>query len=372
LSQSPGVVIQTVDSSFFLKAPKAHPSRVYVVSYRDGSIRSFSGAPAWADRASSRFCYIVDTSEQYASNRCTLTSAVDAYAFSVELSVTWRVTDPEAAVRADLGNGSELVLAAVQDHAWQIARRYAPEESAAAEAAVRSAFSAGLFLDAGITVLRAVARFHADDSVTATTRALDEDTVQATLEGRRLARLREAFDGSDMSAMLLHLAQHPDDTGSVLAMIKAAPEAEHDRHMALLDRLLAHDLINDADAQPFRDIAASGLGKVSGRPALAQVTMVPIARPKPPLGLPPGIASGGGAPAVPGAGAAPASPGGTAPAAGPGPGGGQAVTPGPVTGELVVEAEDDPGTGTAASPPGSATGGVVDWKPLKKPARGSA
>ena len=115
-------MIQAVDAGFFTAPPKAHPSRVYVVSYRDGHLRSFSGAPSATDRIAARFCYIVDTSEQHSTNTCTVTSAVDAYSFSVELSATWRVTDPEAAVRADLSDGSGLVLATLQDTVWQIAR----------------------------------------------------------------------------------------------------------------------------------------------------------------------------------------------------------------------------------------------------------
>jgi hypothetical protein len=64
VAQSSGVILRTVDSGFFNASPKAHPSNIYVVSYRDGRIRSFTGAPSAGDRWGSRYCYIVDTAER--------------------------------------------------------------------------------------------------------------------------------------------------------------------------------------------------------------------------------------------------------------------------------------------------------------------
>lgn len=57
------VVIQAVDAGFFDAPPKALPGNVYVVSYRDGHLRSFSGVPSYADRISCRFCFLVDTTD---------------------------------------------------------------------------------------------------------------------------------------------------------------------------------------------------------------------------------------------------------------------------------------------------------------------
>jgi hypothetical protein len=377
LATSSGAVIQTVDAGFFTAPPKAHPSRVYVVSYRDGHLRSFSGAPSAAERISSKFCYLVDTSEQYASSTCTVTSAVDAYSFSVELTAAWRVTDPEAAVRADLSDGSSLVLGSLQDTVWQIARSFQPDRAASAESAVRASLEGAIPLGAGITVLRAVARFRADAAVTKATVSRDTAAHEGTLERERMALLRDMFDGSEASALVLHLLRHPGDTGSALTTLKdnrekeqalrlALQDRDRQHYLAILDRALDNNLINDADAQPLRDLL---FGQSAGAGLTGSAAMVPIAS-KPALSLPPGVTASGTAAAL--SNGAPGSAQAT---------GGQAPSsPSPVVQGYVVEdvpvsgpVEDAGPTAPApASPasPGAAPGGVREWKPLKKRGQG--
>lgn len=398
MAASSGAVITAVDAGFFNAPPKAHPTTVYVVSYRDGHLRSFSGAPTFADRISSKFCYMVDTSEQHSSNTCTVTSAVDAYSFSVELSATWRVTDPETAVRANLTDGSELVLGSLEDMVWQIARGYEPGRAAAAEGAVRARLSRPVPLAAGITVLRAAARFRADAAVTEATRGMDSDTHQGNLERQRMARLQGMFDGTESGALMMHMLQHPEDTGSVLSMMKDNREKEQalrlnllegDRrhYLAMLDRALENNLINDDDAQPLRDMLfhpAAGAALSSG-----SVSMVPIA-PRPALSLPPGVgpagSAAGGPASAPQAPYQLAQPGQAQPGqassgqAQPGQAGAGASPP--VAQGYVVEDVLDSGPArqpgpAAAEPAGpdpaaNAAGGVKNWRPLKKPGQGPA
>lgn len=371
MANSSGAVIQAVDAGFFTAPPKAHPSRVYVVSYRDGHLRSFSGVPSAGDRRSSKFCYIVDTSEQHVTTTCTVTSADDAYAFSVELSAAWRVTDPEAAVRADLSDGSSLVLGSLQDIVWQVGRRFQPDRAADAESAVRTRLARETPLAAGITMLRGAARFRADAAVTSA--RVDRDTAahQGDLELQRMALLRDMFDGSEAGALMLHLLKHPDDTGSVLATLKgnrdqdqalrlALLDRDRQHYLAMLDRALDNNLITDADAQPLRDLL---FGQPTGGGLTGSVAMVPIAS-RPPLALPHGVSASEPAPA-----AWPAVTHGyvveDVTATGP------ATSPPPPRGSVAEDA--DPDSAAAAGPAsGSAPGGVRTWKPLKKPGQGPA
>jgi hypothetical protein len=396
LAGSSGAVIKAVDAGFFNAPPKAHPTTVYVVSYRDGHLRSFSGAPTFADRIQSKFCYMVDTSEQHSANTCTVTSSDDAYSFSVELSATWRVTDPEAAVRANLTDGNSRVLGSLEDLVWQTARGYEPGRAAAAEGAVRARLSRPVPLEAGITVLRAAARFRADAAVTEATRGLDSDKHQGNLERQRMARLQSMFDGSEASALMMHMMQHPEDTATVLGMLKDNREKEQalrlgllegDRrhYLAMLDRALENNLINDDDAQPLRDMLfnpAAGASLSSG-----SVSMVPIA-PRPALSLPPGAGPAGGAAATgpvtaPQAPYGQAQPGqaqyGQAPQGQAQYGQAGAAAP-PVAQGWVVEdvVDSGPASGAPASPAdsaaaeqagpgpaGNAPGGVRKWRQLK-------
>ena len=287
MPKSSGVILQTVDASFFLAPPKAHPSNIYVVSYKDGGVRSFTGAPSAGDRWGSRFCYIVDTAEHQAANSCTVQSSVDAYAFTVEVAATWRVTDAETVVRAGVTDGNTVVLGWIQDEIWQIGRTFPPESAAAAEIATRTALAGVRVLAQGITVLRATARFRADSRLTEGRLRLDEDALKGQLEERGIDRLRR-LDGSDESAIREHLLRHPDDTGSVLQMLSAGRERDQALRLTLLKEALDHGFITDADAQPFRDLLLGGQGHQIAAPG-----GTPLSGPKPPLSLPPGVSVAG-------------------------------------------------------------------------------
>ena len=253
MSKSSGVILQTVETGFFNSPPKAQASNIYVVSYRDGRVQAFTGVPSLNDRWGSRFCYIVDTAERRVRDSFTVPTMTDAYSFTVEAEATWRVTSPEAVVRAGLTDGNEVVLARLKDELWVIGRDYYPEDAAGAEAAARSALSGARGLDEGVTILRATARFQVDAHLTTATIERDADTHQGTLDGQRMGRLRQMLDGSDEAMVMMHLLQHPDDTASVLQMMADARDKNQAVRLGLLDRMLEHDLITDADAQPLRD-----------------------------------------------------------------------------------------------------------------------
>ena len=341
MAQSSGVILQTIDSRLFVAPPKVHPHNAYVVSYRDGGVRLFSGAPSIADRLGGRYCYIVDIAEHRVTGSCTVPSLIDAYAFTVEVEATWKVTDPVAVVSANLADGNEVVLAHLKDELWVIGRQYLPENAGAAEAAARNTLPPVSALAEGITVLRSAARFRTDSHLTAAVLDMDAGRHQGNLDAQRMQQLRQWFDGSEESAILLHLLQHKDDTGTVLQMLANGQDKAQAMRLALLDRMLEHKLITDADAQPLRD-------QVMGPSVAPPVTMKPIkGRPAPPA-LPPAVAGS----IVP----EPAPPGAAAPPAGP-------------------VAEDQP-TRSPGRPPapsgdaeadhtGNAPGGVREWKQLK-------
>lgn len=282
MSQSSGVILQTVESRLFSAPPKAHPSNIYVVSYNDGSIRAFTGAPSAADRLRSRFCYIVDTAERRVRNSFTVPTSTDAYAFTIEVEATWKVTNPEAVVRANLSDGNEIVLARLRDELWVIGRDYSPEDAAGAEMAARSALSRTRELDEGLTILRAAARFQVDARLIAAVIERDQDTHQGNLDWQKMGRLRQMVDGSDDAVVLLHLMQHPDDTSSVLQMMADARDKNQAVRLGLLDRILEHNLITDADAQPLRDA-------VLGQPISSSVVKM---RPIIPRAMPSALPSG--------------------------------------------------------------------------------
>ncbi len=353
MAQSSGVILRTVDSGFFNAPPKAHPSNIYVVSYSDGRIRSFTGAPSAADRWGSRYCYIVDTAERRVQKSFSIPTSVDAYSFTTEVEATWKVTDPEAVVRANLSDGNVVVLARLQDELWIVGRQFAPQDVAGAEVAARSALRRLRDLDEGITVLRSSARFREDRHLSTAVLERDQDTHQGSREERRMQLLRRLVNGSDESVLLIHLMQHPDDTATVLQIMSDARDRNQTAQFGLLDRLLDHHLITDADAQPLRD-------RVLGAPSTPPATMRPITSRATPPALPPTAPPPAATP-VPATPGPQAAAGGTAPA------------------KKVYVVGDADVTGQAAAPdpqpgpdPAAPTGGVKKWKSVKKnPPQGS-
>ena len=350
MPQSSGVILRTVDSGFFSALPKAHPSNIYVVSYSDGRIRAFTGAPSATDRWGSRYCYIVDTAERRVRSTFIVPTSVDAYSFTAEAEATWKVTNPEAVVRANLSDGNEVVLAGMRDQLWTTGRRFRPEDAAGAETAAHSALLQLRELDEGITILRSTARFRVDSRLTAAVLERDQDTHQGNLDEQKMLRLRRMVEGSDEAMVLFHLLQHPEDTGTVLQMMIEARDRNQTVQLGLLDRMLEHNLITDADAQPLRD---SVLGRVAN--PNPQVTMRPIA----PRAAPPAL------PASPGPPSATSSP--PSPAPGPakkvyGVGDDPTLPPSSPTGP-VKPLEPDPPPAPGPAPP---AGGVKKWKSLRK------
>lgn len=287
MTESSGLILQTVDVGFFTAPPRAQPTSVYVISYRDGRTRSFTGTPSPRDRRGSHHCYIVDTTEHRARASDSVPTARDEYTFTVDVEATWKVTDPEAVVRKGTANGDDAVLARLWDEVWVISRQFAADRPGPAEMAARSALAAVRDLDEGITVLRATARFRMDSRLQGGAIKLDEDRLEGTLAGNQMIRLREWFDGSEHAAIIGHLRQHPDDTGSVLQLMREDRKQNQQVHLDLLKDMIERGFITDADAQPLRD-AILGFAVPGGALGTARGPVSPGSS-QPPLGLPSGL-----------------------------------------------------------------------------------
>lgn len=371
MAESSGLILTTVDVSFFTAPPRAQLASVYVISYRDGSVKAFTGTPSAGDRRSSRSCYIVDTAEHRVSATYSVPSAKDAYSFTVDVEATWKVTNPEAVVRKNTANGDEVVLAHLKDEIWVTSRQFPANSPGPAEMAARTALARLRDLDEGITILRAAARFRTDSRLQDGDVAIDEDALQGTLAGNRMARLRNWFDGSEHAAILSHLLQHPDDTGSVLQLMRDDRNQKQQVHLDLLKDMLDRGFITDDDAQPLRDalLGFTQRGGALGAPALGSSATGSSAGAKPPLALPAHLGPVSGASSsssgAPDPARSPASsvrddPDG--PASNSGGPGAQSGQPGAQAGGAGTQ------TGGAAKSGGAAakSGGVANWRPLPR------
>lgn len=342
MADSSPVILQQIDAGLTSSMPKPRPDAVFVLSYSGGVLKTFTRTPPMSKRMGSKYCYVVDTSERHTGGTLRIPARGDVYFFAVTFDSNWQVTDPQIVIRRNVRDGDAVVAGYLEDALWRMSRSYPPDDVQGAEDEARQSLRAPFDLDGGLTVTRLSLRLTLDERQSGAAVEVDADIQAGRLAGSRVQRLRNLLDG-DESFLLLHLAQHPDDTGSVLQMLAAARERGEQSRLGLLDRMLDRGFIQDADIGPLRD-------SILGNP---NASALPPGRPVPPAALPPGPV--------------PAQPVGL-----PDTGSSGAATTGRAAGGAATAPNEDE-VGTAAAPP-LAPGNVKTWKPVgpRRPDRGPA
>lgn len=268
-------ILQRHESGWLTSAPKVGATEVYVLSYHDGRLQAFLRRPGFAERAGSRYCYVIDTSEQRTAWSFTAPSRRDAYYFTVFADVTWRVNDPEGLVRSGSQDAIQVIRTSIEDEMWYIARGFLPDDSAGAERACRQAAAMLDTRPAGLVVSRAVTRVTTDKSLTDATRHTgqelhrnDIDRIHRQLEDDRVNHLRALMQGDD-SMILLHLANNRADTGGVISMLMEARQRGESARSELFDKMVSNGFIQDSDVQGLRDSLLGSMGPRT--PALPQL-----------------------------------------------------------------------------------------------------
>jgi hypothetical protein len=325
---APKAIVQRHDSNWLTTSPVVGAAQVYVLSYKDGRLVAFTRRPTFADRVGSTFCYVVDTAEQRTSFSTTAPSRQDAYPFTVQADVVWRVVDAEALVRSGVDDAAQVVRSAVDDQLWTVGRRFAPDDAAGAEQAGRQAFPANSAVSSGLALVRVLVRMTPYAGLTGAVRQADSvrhdgaiGLLKMQQESDRMHHMRTLLDG-DESLLLLHLANNRSDTGSVIQLMLEARQRGETTRMELFDRMVANNFIQDADVEPLRRalLGGSGPGMLTPTVGLTSSSMRAIipGDPVPPAAASPstGGATGSVPPPAPAAGAGPADNGTPDPAGG--------------------------------------------------------
>jgi len=235
-------IVHTSDAGMFTSLPRARPTQVYVLTYKDGSTRVVRGAPTAADRYGSRTCHLVETALRSAHGQFTVPASGDGFEFRAEVDVTWQVTDPELVVRRGVDHGADVVLGHVGDLVWTVGRQYAPTDAHLAEMGIRQAITRGDRPMLGLSIRGANVRVRADGRVAQA--AIDRATQRHAIgqQQERVEHLRSLLKaGNDW--LLVHLAEKPEDTSKVLELILTAQDRSDQMDLALFDRLVEHKLI---------------------------------------------------------------------------------------------------------------------------------
>ncbi|MGH3942192.1 MAG: hypothetical protein ACRDTG_26935 [Pseudonocardiaceae bacterium] len=212
-----------------------------------------------------RLRFEVDVADHHDVVECPLPCKGDAYDFDGKITLDWRVTDPIAIVERRIGDGLELCCARLLEQLPQISRSFDIEQCGLAQMEInRILGSAPTVLPEGITVHRFAARLSLDDT---TKKALQElraaqrsNTLATVTQGgldieqerglRRQQQRMEAIQAAvhgNYDLVAIHLSQHPEDTGSLINMIRSDYQTNEERRDRLIGELLKRDLIQDID-----------------------------------------------------------------------------------------------------------------------------
>jgi hypothetical protein len=240
-------------------APKVGATEIYVVSYHDGRLQAFTRRPGFAERAGSRYCYIIDTSEQRTAWTFTAPSRQDAYRFTINADITWQANDAESLVRSGTQDPVQVIRTSVEDEIWYIAEGFQPHDALGAGQACRKAAAAMGNRPAGLVVTRAAVRVTTDRSLTDGNRQVGVAQHQGVLskiameqETARVYHLKSLLQGDD-AVLLLHLANNREDTGQVLQLLIEGRHRGEVTRLELFDRMVEKGFIQDSDVQGLRD-----------------------------------------------------------------------------------------------------------------------
>jgi hypothetical protein len=262
MADSSPVILQRITEGFRTNPPKLPPHAVFVLNYGAGVLKTFNRKPPMPDRIKSKYHYLVDTSEHRQVGSLRMPAMGDVYFFQLDYDATWQVSDPEAVVRRNVRDGGAVVEGFLRDALWRAGRSYSPNSVQMAEEEARRSLRAPFDLGGGLTVTWLSIRLTLDERQSTAVVQVDEDAHTGRLTRSRVLRLRELLDG-DESYLMLHLAQHPEDTGSVLQMLAASRERNEQVRLGLLDRMLERGFIQDADIGPLRESILGAPGPVA-------------------------------------------------------------------------------------------------------------
>jgi len=131
----------------------------------------------------------------------------------------------------------------------------------------------------GLALTAVTARVVLDERQSSPVARREADAHTGVIEQQRYARLRARLADGDQSFVLEHLAQHPEDTGTILQMLTVGRERNDQNRLALLDRLLNQGFVQEADVGGLRDAILGSPGVLpAAHPAPGVIT--PVARVK--------------------------------------------------------------------------------------------
>lgn len=288
MSHGAPLITQRIDSGTWTKLPQVDAHYSYVLAYKRGELRSFTHTPGLSDRAGSTRCYIVDMARRSLSGELLLAAKGGRYKFVATYQAQWQIADPVEVVRGNVEDGADTVTAYLATSLQPIGRRFDPADDAGVESEIAGtigaeAMAGGVLIGAGLALTALAVRFNSDPRVIGRDVEVDDDAHQGKLDKLQMIRLRDLLNG-DGSAISLHLVRNPNDTATVLQMIREAKDKSEQLRLEWLDRMWRDDAIQAAD---YDEARAAVLGGASAQAPMAGPGAVGWSGPADPFAPPP-------------------------------------------------------------------------------------
>jgi hypothetical protein len=249
------LILHTFSPGRWLPLPRIAPGTALVLTYGEDDRRTFTRRPSRFQRRGACQADLVDLRPQRARGELRTPARGDVYHFVVTVEVTWRVVDAAAMVAAHLQHPRAIVLTMLAQRFRTQSRYYEGHGAEQLEERLNRLFVEPWDIGAGLHITRAHAWVAIDPRLvqrrlTDDVNQFDADQDQRLLS-QRVEHLREVMNGHN-DAVVLHLAQHPEDTRSVLQEIVGAHERDRSARLELLEKLVSEGFLLDADVAPLR------------------------------------------------------------------------------------------------------------------------
>lgn len=252
-----------------------------------------------------RAVFEVDISVHSLSFDLQLPAVEKAFSFQARVVVHWRIADPKAAVEAKLSNPDLVVTSSLEQRLRGITQRFAIEDSAAAENAIRVHLAAmPVPLSQGIALVECVVSLSLDQSTAThvasrthaireretlqsrhettqlnTTLAIQQGTAQQVLEAQQARFAQEmaaqaerhkleleqmnmqfysqALSEGNLNLIALRLSTNRDDVNDVINLFMRQRQLDYEGAKGMLDSLLENRLVNKRDVADIMARATS-------------------------------------------------------------------------------------------------------------------
>lgn len=234
--------------------------------------RLTAGEVSWGNY---KILYKVDITEHSFDFDCTLPCKSDAFDFHAGVQVTCAVDDPAVIVARNVTDARAVLEPLIISAMRSISRDYDVEKSGAAERAITQAVESAAY-NVGLKIYRFMVKLSLEEEARANIRKRRLDNWEIERTKLKMDFYLPLIQGEHWALLAVHLANHPEDVATVAKMVRDQREADMDRKVKLLEKMLAEGVVDGFQIFPegavpslrrlIEEIYRPELAPASGKP----------------------------------------------------------------------------------------------------------